>query len=147
VIILAQIDKKQFKTRIIQLLGKCENIHNAEEYYGSLKSLSTGLKSEKGFIFLKGIFEVLGNTDRLLIINALREKDRCSCELEALLQKSQPAISRDLRILEDARLIQGWKKGKFIHYSLIKSTFAQLNGFLNEWLESLENWFESLHEV
>ena len=147
VIFLTQIDKKQFNARIIQLLGKCEDIENAEEYYRSLKSLSTDLKSEKGFIVLKGIFEVLGNTDRLLIINALRKKDRCSCELEALVQKSQPAISRDLRILEDARLIQGWKKGKFIHYSLIKSTFVQLRGFLDEWFESFENWFERVHNV
>ncbi|MHA2095371.1 MAG: ArsR family transcriptional regulator, partial [Candidatus Hodarchaeales archaeon] len=88
---MTQIDEERFKTRIVQLLGKCEDIENAEDYYQNLKGLSTNLKSEELFLFIKSIFEVLGNTDRLLIINALREKDRCSCELEALLRKSQPA--------------------------------------------------------
>ncbi|MHA1975474.1 MAG: ArsR/SmtB family transcription factor [Candidatus Hodarchaeales archaeon] len=144
---MTQIDEERFKTRIVQLLGKCEDIENAEDYYQNLKGLSTNLKSEELFLFIKSIFEVLGNTDRLLIINALREKDRCSCELEALLRKSQPAISRDLRKLEEVKLIQGWKKGKFIHYSLVKPTFNQLRKSLDTWFESIENWFGELELV
>jgi ArsR family transcriptional regulator len=147
VIVVTQIDEERFKTRIVQLLGKCEDIENAEDYYQNLKGLSTNLKSEELFLFIKSIFEVLGNTDRLLIINALREKDRCSCELEALLRKSQPAISRDLRKLEEVKLIQGWKKGKFIHYSLVKPTFNQLRKSLDTWFESIENWFGELELV
>ncbi len=146
VILLTQIDKKQFKTRIVQILGKCADIQNAEEYYQDLEMLSTDLRTEKPFLFLKDIFEVLGNTDRLLIINALQVKDRCSCELEALLKKSQPAISRDLRKLEEAKLIQGWKKGKFIHYSLVKPTFTKMREYFKQWLGSFENWFESIHQ-
>ncbi len=61
-----------------------------------------------------------------------------------MLQKSQPAISRDLRKLENVKLIQGWKKGKFIHYSLVKPTFNQLKTFLENWIESMGNWFEDL---
>ncbi len=144
---VTKIGEEQFKTRIIQILGKCEGIDNAEDYYHNLGALSMALKAEEPFLFINSIFEVLGNTDRLLIINALREKDRCSCELEAMLQKSQPVISRDLRKLENLKLIQGWKRGNFTHYSLVKPTFNQLKTFLADWFESIGNWFEELQLV
>ncbi len=67
-----------------------------------------------------------------MIIEAISQKDMCLCEFEALLQKSQPAVSRDLKKLEKAQLIQGWKKGNFIHYSLIKSTFDRFRKIFNE---------------
>ncbi len=144
-IFLTQVNKRQFKSRIVQILGKCEDIDNPEKYYENLEKLSSKLRAEEDFLFLKGVFETLGSTDRLLIINALRLKDRCSCELEALLGKSQPAISRDLRKLEDIHLICGWKKGKFIHYSLVRPTFNQMKQFFDQWYVSLANWFEDLH--
>ncbi|MHA2327254.1 MAG: ArsR family transcriptional regulator, partial [Candidatus Hodarchaeales archaeon] len=77
---------------------------------------------------------------------SIKKKDRCSCEFEAILQKSQPAISRDLKRLEDINLIQGWKKGKFIHYSLVKTTFNFFNQILENWFSGLENWFEELFD-
>jgi ArsR family transcriptional regulator len=70
----------------------------------------------------------LSNKKRLIILNILKEKDRCVCELEATLDESQPSISHHLKILEDVGLIRGWKKGKFTHYDLIKK---QLELYLN----------------
>ncbi|MHA1887447.1 MAG: ArsR/SmtB family transcription factor [Promethearchaeota archaeon] len=90
------------------------------------------MRNNSKFQFLNQIFSVLSNSDRLMIIEAISQKDMCLCEFEALLQKSQPAVSRDLKKLEKAQLIQGWKKGNFIHYSLIKSTFDRFRKIFNE---------------
>jgi ArsR family transcriptional regulator len=52
-------------------------------------------------------------------------KERCVCELEAILDKSQPSISHHLRELEKAGLIRGWKKGKYTYYNLVKEEFKE----------------------
>ena len=57
-----------------------------------------------------------------------RPRDRCVCELEAVLDESQPSISHHLKILENVGLIRGWKKGKFTHYDLIEE---QIKSYLN----------------
>lgn len=58
------------------------------------------------FVQLVGFLNSLGNKDRLMIIKTLMEKgEQCACELEAILDKSQPSISHHLRSLERVRLI------------------------------------------
>lgn len=74
---------------------------------------------------------MLGNKERLIIVTVLKDKDRCVCELEAILDKSQPSISHHLRELEKLNLIRGWKKGKFTYYSLLKDN-------LNSYIEKIE---------
>lgn len=83
---------------------------------------------DSNFYDLIKFFNALANKKRLMIINILKEKDRCVCELEALLDESQPSISHHLKILEKASLIRGWKKGKFTHYDIIKE---QISSYLD----------------
>jgi ArsR family transcriptional regulator len=82
-----------------------------------------------------------GNPERFLIIDSLREKDRCVCEFEGILQKTQPAVSHHIKILEQIQLIRGWKKGKFTHYSLVEKKFKEFKDLFQEWNESITNWF------
>lgn len=63
---------------------------------------------------------VISSKERLIIINALKEQDRCVCELETILNKSQSTISHHLRKLVSAGIIQGYKKQKFTYYHLNK---------------------------
>lgn len=130
-----------FDERIINILGKCDDICDASTYYDELKEISKNIKADPTNKFLHLIFEVLGSEDRLLILQFLAKKDRCACELEGLLQKSQPAVSRDIKKLEEVNLIQGWKKGKFIHYSLIKPTFDLIFTNFQGWFKNFDNWF------
>jgi len=75
---------------------------------------------------------VLGNRDRLLIIKTLNERgEQCVCELELLLDKSQPSISHHLRNLERIGLIRGWKKGKFTYYNLEKDVLVEYIDLFN----------------
>ena len=81
---------------------------------------------------LTEFLNAISNKKRLIILNILKEKDRCVCELEATLDESQPSISHHLKILESAGLIRGWKKGKFTHYDLVS--------------EQLELYLELMHQ-
>ena len=90
---------------------------------------------------LSQILVALGNPDRILILDALRAKDRCVCEIEVILSKSQSNISHHLGILERATLVKGWKKGKFTHYSLMKKQFQTFKAILQEWINTSTNWF------
>jgi ArsR family transcriptional regulator len=70
----------------------------------------------------------------LIIFSTLKEKDRCVCELEAILKKSQSSISHHLQILEETGVIKGWKKGKFTYYG-IENDIVMRN--LTEFIEFL----------
>jgi len=82
------------------------------------------LQFDKNLNVIADFFSVLGNKERLIIVAVLKDKDRCVCELEAILDKSQPSISHHLRELEKLDLIRGWKKGKFTYYSLLKDNLS-----------------------
>lgn len=74
----------------------------------------------------------ISSKERIIIINALKKQDRCVCELEAILNKSQSTISHHLRKLVVAGLIQGYKKQKFTYYHLIKEELIKNLDILNQ---------------
>lgn len=67
-----------------------------------------------------------------MIISILKENDKCVCELETVLDESQPSISHHLKILESAGLIRGWKKGKFTHYDIMDDQITLYLELLNQ---------------
>ncbi|MGE1062281.1 metalloregulator ArsR/SmtB family transcription factor [Megasphaera paucivorans] len=67
---------------------------------------------------LAAIFKVLGDPTRLRILHALMEGEMCVCEIAEQIRMGQSAVSHQLRILRDARLVQFRRDGKVIWYSL-----------------------------
>lgn len=63
-------------------------------------------------------FKVLGEPTRIKIINALFNSEMCVCDLTAVLNMNQPAISHQLKILRQAGLVRYRKDGKIVYYSL-----------------------------
>jgi len=120
---------------LITTLSKCENIEDASEYYDKLIVFRKELVNEPDFFNLSKLLEAFSHIDRVLILRILMEKDRCVCELEAILGKSQSNISYHLRILEDINLIKGWKKGKFTHYSVVKNSLENFRTLFNSWID------------
>ena len=100
------------------MLCCCEDIKDTENYFKELQELGQDLRKNQKFTDLLIFLNAMSNNERFIIFNALKEKDRCVCELEVILNKSQPSISHHLRILEGAGLIRGWKKGKFTYYGI-----------------------------
>ena len=135
--------QKKRKEELIDTLSTCKNIgSNAEKHYEFLQDLRNQFQNNDDHKSSIQIFSALGNPDRFFIIELLREKDRCGCEIEAAfnLRKSQPAISRHIHILEESGLIRGWRHGKFTHYSLVKPTFDKFQAHLNQWINEIQNW-------
>jgi ArsR family transcriptional regulator, lead/cadmium/zinc/bismuth-responsive transcriptional repressor len=78
---------------------------------------------------LAELFKVFGDTTRIKIICALFESEMCVCDISALLVMNQSAISHQLRVLKQARLVKYRKDGKVVYYSLddehVKQIFDQ----------------------
>jgi ArsR family transcriptional regulator len=129
------------KERIIKTLSNCDSISNSREYYEEIMQLKQKFLENQELQKLNNILDAFGNPDRLLILNSLKTKDRCVCELEAILEKTQPAVSHHIKVLEKINLIRGWKKGKFTHYSLIEKTFKEFEMLWNNWCGNITNWF------
>lgn len=74
------------------------------------------------------LFKVLGDSTRTRIICALSISELCVCDLSTLLNMSQSAISHQLRILKQGRIVKNRRSGKVVYYSLddehIKSLFS-----------------------
>lgn len=74
-------------------------------------------------------FKVFGDTTRIKILYALFASEMCVCDLAFLLDMTQSAISHQLRVLKQARLVKFRKEGKVVYYSLedehIKHIFNQ----------------------
>lgn len=105
------------------MLCSCVSCGDSDSFFNQLSQLGKNLRYDPQLNENVNFLSVLGNVDRMMIMNVLKEKDRCVCELEAILDKSQPSISHHLRELEKFNLIQGWKKGKFTYYRLNKENF------------------------
>ncbi|MBE6048136.1 MAG: helix-turn-helix transcriptional regulator [Clostridium sp.] len=67
---------------------------------------------------LAEFFKVFGDSTRIKIICALFKSEMCVCDLAALLNVSQSAISHQLRTLKGARLVRFRRQGKVVYYSL-----------------------------
>jgi ArsR family transcriptional regulator len=65
------------------------------------------------------LFKLLGHPIRLQILDALRRSPECVCHLQAMLQKPQPYISQQLRVLREAGIIADTKDGLNVYYHLV----------------------------
>ena len=64
------------------------------------------------------LFKVFGDSTRTNILTALFESEMCVCDISALLNMTKSAISHQLRILRQSKLVKARKVGKEVLYSL-----------------------------
>lgn len=65
------------------------------------------------------LFKNLSDDTRLKLLMLLRDKgELCVCELTAILNETQPKISRHLALLRESELLIDRRDGKWIHYRL-----------------------------
>jgi ArsR family transcriptional regulator, lead/cadmium/zinc/bismuth-responsive transcriptional repressor len=91
---------------------------------------------EENLYDLAELFKVFGDTTRIQILWALAEAEMCVCDIAALLNMTHSAISHQLRVLKQARLVKYKKDGKVVYYSLddehVKQIFNQGLTHINE---------------
>jgi ArsR family transcriptional regulator len=79
-------------------------------------------------------FSALADPVRLRVLSMLAaspEGEVCVCDFVAPLGKSQPTISHHLKILADAGLVQGDRRGKWVWYSLNADRLAELRAMID----------------
>lgn len=67
---------------------------------------------------LAELFKTMGDPTRIKILYALKERELCVCDLSELLDMSSSAISHQLRILRNNKLVKYRKEGRSVYYSL-----------------------------
>ncbi|MCL2192532.1 MAG: metalloregulator ArsR/SmtB family transcription factor [Treponema sp.] len=83
-----------------------------------VRKVKKQLPKEEQLFDLAELFKVFGDSTRVRIISALLHSELCVCDIGALLGMSKSAISHQLRILRQSRLVKNRRDGKIVFYSL-----------------------------
>lgn len=93
----------------------CEREEIHEEL---LRIVNEKLPEETELYDLAELFKVFGDSTRIRILYVLFEAEVCVCDLAQALHMTQSAISHQLKILKQSKLIKSRREGKSIFYSL-----------------------------
>jgi len=96
-----------------ELVCEISCIH--EETVNSVKGNMLGTEEIQT---LSSIFKAFGDPTRLKILHSLKQAEMCVCDLCSVLDMSQSAVSHQLRVLRNLRLVKHRKEGKNVFYSL-----------------------------
>lgn len=93
----------------------CDTVEIHEEF---LKIVEETMPDETELDSLAELFKVFGDPTRIRILFILFETEVCVCDLAKALNMTQSAVSHQLRILKQSRLVKNRREGKSIFYSL-----------------------------
>lgn len=71
-------------------------------------------------------FGALADPHRLKLISALSYTELCVCDLAAIVKMSESAVSHQLRLLRNLRLVKHRREGRNVYYSLADAHIANL---------------------
>ena len=83
-----------------------------------VKSARKAIQKDETLLSLSETFQILSDPTRLKIIMALAKEELCVCDIAALLGITDSAISHQLRLMKNLRLVKYRKNGKMVYYSL-----------------------------
>lgn len=101
-----------------------------------VKQAFDDMPAEENLYDLAELFKVFGDTTRIKILYVLFESEMCVCDIAEILNMTQSAISHQLRVLKQNRLVRFRRDGKNIIYSLadehVRSIIDQGMEHINE---------------
>lgn len=96
-------------------------------------------------------FKALGEPTRLRIIKLLSEKELCVCQLEQIMQISQPRISQHLKILKQTGLVTERRDGQRrvcrINYDRTEALMDNFRRFLYQPLKDMDEYQEDFQRM
>ena len=98
-------------------VGEEIDVTGAEDA-AKIKEVTDALPDEDTLDELEELFKIFGDSTRIKILYALHIKEMCVMDISLALGMSQSAISHQLRVLRQTRLIRSRRDGKNIYYSL-----------------------------
>lgn len=93
----------------------CDSV---EVHQDLLKIVNETMPDETVLYDLAELFKVFGDSTRIRILFVLFEAEVCVCDLAEALHMTQSAISHQLKILKQNKLVKSRREGKSIFYSL-----------------------------
>lgn len=93
----------------------CDSVEVHEEL---LRIVNETMPDETQLYDLAELFKVFGDSTRIRILFVLFEAEVCVCDLAQALNMTQSAISHQLKILKQNKLVKSRREGKSIFYSL-----------------------------
>ena len=100
-----------------------------------VKAVKEKMPDEDELYDLAEIFKVFGDSTRIKILYVLIEQEMCVCDIAQLLNMTQSAISHQLKILKQSRLVKNRREGKAVFYSLAD---GHVRSIINQGLEHIE---------
>ena len=102
-----------------------------------VKKIKKIMPSDDLLFDIAEVFKVFGDTTRMKIISALLEAELCVGDIAEITNSTQSAISHQLRVLKQAKLVKFRREGKIIFYSLDDDHIAQIVKKGSEHIEEL----------
>ena len=109
------------ENRSIQLdseAPRCDFISVHEDIVNKVMQV---MPDEQQLLDLADFFRVFGDSTRIRILYVLSQSEMCVCDIANLLNMGQSAISHQLRVLKQMRLVKFRRDGKTVFYSLADS--------------------------
>jgi len=91
----------------------CHEVHK-----DLIAKVTNHMPDEDELYDLAELFKVFGDSTRIRILSVLLGEEMCVCDLAEVLAMNQSAISHQLKILKQAKLVKNRRDGKQVYYSL-----------------------------
>ena len=113
-------------------IERCDYIH---AHPGIIQAAQAAMPDEELLYDLAELYKVFGDSTRIKILYVLFEAEMCVCDIAQLLNMNQSAISHQLRILKQNRLVKSRREGKAVFYSLAD---GHVRTIINQGLEHIQ---------
>lgn len=110
---------------------QCDFMHVHEEI---VKKVQDHMPEGGELRDLADFFKVFGDSTRIKILYVLWQSEMCVCDLAQALNMSQSAISHQLRVLKQMKLVTNRREGKTVFYSLADS---HIKTIMNQGMEHI----------
>ena len=114
-------------------MEECNNVIHQD----IVENVQEKMKKEEELIDISELFKAFGDNTRMKIINALIHHELCVCDLAYLTKSSLSAVSHQLRILKNMKLVTARKVGKVVYYQLRDDHVAKIFEMGCEHIEEL----------
>ena len=104
------------------------------------EEIENKMPEESELYELADLFKVFGDSTRIRILFVLFEAEVCVCDLAEALHMTQSAISHQLKILKNSRLVKSRREGKSVFYSLADSHVRTMIDQGREHIEESSAW-------
>lgn len=85
---------------------------------GAVERVRTQLPPDEQLYDLAELFKIFGDSTRVKILYALLDTELCVCDIAKLMEVTQSAVSHQLRVLKNSKLVKFRREGKTVYYSL-----------------------------